>query len=99
MGLGHGLLRTSLEEETPLTFFNLVARFSRFLDLGEGAFVLSTECDLRRLVLVDLASRLTVHQLLLPDVSFCILTKRLCRERLCLTEFCGEGDVMNKRYN
>lgn len=87
VGLWQGLLRMSLVDDAPFTFFNL-ERFSRFFDFGEGVLVLSTECDLfRRLVLPDLASRSTVHQLLLPEFSFCIFTNRLCSERLCLTEF------------
>jgi len=59
----------SLEGDTLVTFFPLL-RFSFFLDFGEGVLVLSTECDLLRLVLPDFASKFTVHQLLLPEESF-----------------------------
>ena len=86
VGLSHGLERIFSVEDPLLTFFSL-ARRSFFLVLGEGALVLSTECERLRLVRPDLASRFTVHQLLLPDVSFWTFTNRLCRERLCLTEF------------
>lgn len=85
----------SLDEDTPLTFFSFEARFSRFFDFGEGALVLSTEWERRRLVRVDLASKSTVHQLLLPELSFWIFTKRLCKLRLCLTEFCHGGNGGN----
>ena len=86
VGLAQGLLRTSFEDVTPFAFLTLL-RFSLFFVFGEGALVLSTECERLRLVRLDLASRLTVHQLLFPEVSFWILTNRLCNERLCLTEF------------
>ena len=69
VGLSQGLLSTSFGDVTPFTFLSL-DRFSLFLDFGEGELVWSTEWDLLRLVLPDFASRLTVHQLLLPDESF-----------------------------
>ena len=91
VGLAQGLDSKLSCDDDPFTFLIFPLPFLRFL--GEGALVLSTECDLRRLVLPDLASRFTVHQLLFPDVSFCTFTNRLCRDRLCLTEFCTKrGD-------
>ena len=86
VGLSHGLLvQMSEEEAVHFTFFSFF--FSFFLAFGEGALPLSTEEERRR-PRVDLASRLTVHQLLLPELSFCTFTNLLCRERLCRTEFC-----------
>lgn len=81
VGLSQGLDRMFSVDDPLVTFLSL-ALFSLFLVLGDGALVLSTECDLLRLVRPDLASRFTVHQLLLPEVSFCTLTNRLCKERL-----------------
>lgn len=76
VGLSHGLDRMFSVDDPLLTFFSF-DRFSRFLVFGDGALVLSTECDLLLLVRPDLASRFTVHQLLFPDVSFCTLTNLL----------------------
>ena len=90
VGLSQGL--RSLGEVPPFTFFTFPLSFFLRGVLGDGVLPLSTECDrFLRLVRPDLASRLTVHQLLFPELSFCTFTKRLCSERLCLTEFCREG--------
>ena len=86
VGLSHGLLvQISEEDAVTFTFFRWRLR-SFFFVLGEGLLPLSTD-DERLRPRVDLASRLTVHQLLFPELSFCTLTKRLCSDRLCLTEF------------
>lgn len=98
MGLSQGLERMFSVDEPLLTFFSLALR-SFFLVLGEGALVLSTECERLRLVRPDFASRFTVHQLLLPEVSFWTFTNRLCRERLCRTEFCSTGSEERVRID
>ena len=87
MGLSHGLLQLFGEQESLLSFLTFDLSFF-FLVLGDELFELSTDCDRDLLpVLPDLASRLTVHQLLFPELSFWTLTNRLCKDRLCRTEF------------
>ena len=68
VGLLQGLLvQMSDEEDVHLTFFSFFLSF--FFAFGDGVFPLSTEEERRR-PRVDLASRFTVHQLLLPELSF-----------------------------
>ena len=68
VGLSHGL--RSLGEVPPFTRLILRSFFFRW-DFGEGVLPLSTDWDrFLRLVRLDLASRSTVHQLLLPELSF-----------------------------
>lgn len=44
-------------------------------------------------------SGFSIHQELFPVPSFWMRTKRLCKDRLCLMEFCAgkSGSVSNKR--
>lgn len=68
VGLSQGLLvQMSEEEAVHLTFLSFF--FSFFFAFGDGVLPLSTEEERRR-PRVDLASRLTVHQLLFPELSF-----------------------------
>ena len=76
VGLSHGLLvHISDDDAVHFTFLSFFLSFF-FFALGDGALPLST-LDERRRPRVDLASRLTVHQLLFPELSFWTFTKRL----------------------
>ena len=67
-----------------LTFF--LAALPRLL---LNLLLLSMEAARRRGDLPLLPpSGFSIHQELLPVPSFCTRTKRLCRDRLCLMEFC-----------
>ena len=101
VGLSHGLPQelTMAEVSTERDFCTgsfLVLFFLSLLGLGVVGVSMEEERG-RRLLLLPLASRFTVHQLLLPVFSLGTFTKRSWSERLCRMEFCGEGGGVSRR--
>ena len=97
VGLSHGLPQelTMAEVSTERDFCTgsfLVLFFLSLLGLGVVGVSIEEERG-RRLLLLPLASRFTVHQLLFPVFSLGTFTNRSCSDRLWRMEFCEEGGV------